>query len=79
MTLSVHDFKPKPDAQPIPRPLDPLQDVGLGGEKRAGDLRGAETAERLEARATRDSTGAASWQQTKSRSQESGVRHQESE
>ena len=31
-------------AKPIPRPLDPLLDVGLGGEQRAGDLRGAETA-----------------------------------
>ena len=31
-------------AQPIPRPLDPLLDVGVGGEQRAGDLRGAETA-----------------------------------
>src|SRR6266702_6595632 len=33
-------------AQPIPRPLDSLLDVDVGGEERAGDLRGAETAER---------------------------------
>ena len=33
-------------AQPIPRPLDPLLDVGVGGEQRASDLRGAEPAER---------------------------------
>ena len=54
-------------AQPIPRPLDPLLDVGVGGEQRAGDLRGAETAEHPQASmATRDSAGTASWQQTKS-------------
>src|SRR3984893_3689422 len=28
-------------AQAIPRSLDPLLDVGVGGEQRAGDLRGA--------------------------------------
>ncbi len=33
-------------AQPLPRPLDPLLDVDVGGEQRAGDLRGAETTER---------------------------------
>lgn len=33
-------------AQSIPRPLDPLLDVGFVGEQRAGDLGGTETAER---------------------------------
>jgi hypothetical protein len=31
-------------ARPIPRPLDPPLDVGVGDEQRASDLRGAETA-----------------------------------
>jgi hypothetical protein len=35
-------------AQPIPRPLDPLLNVGVDCEQRTGDLRGAETAERAQ-------------------------------